>query len=166
MTVMPNCQFHITEGPQAQEILIGLKRTFSSFYIQRLEFKSGVSVLRPGSLLTVQVDGKTYPLLFVHLKNLTEPQGFGLQDDQAERVLKLRKVLDKVSSHGGQANYNFLRDLNTMGMNLTFSTKDVSADEEIQRLQKRVKPRKMQVLPKSYPETYWPGSKSSYSPGS
>lgn len=50
-------------------------------------------------------------------------------------------------------------------MNLTFSTQDVSADEEIQRLNKRVKNRKMEVLAKSNPETYWPGSKSSYSPG-
>jgi hypothetical protein len=82
VTVMPNYQFHITEGPQTQEILIGVKRTFSSFYTQRLEFKSGVSVLRPGSLLTIQVDGKAYPLLFLHLKSLTEPRGFGLRDDQ------------------------------------------------------------------------------------
>ena len=165
VTVMPDYQFHITEGPQAQEILIGVKRTFSSFYTQRLEFKSGVSVLRPGSLLTIQVDGKPYPLLFLHLKSLTEPRGFGLRDDQTERALKLRKVLDKASCNEGQANYIFLGDLNTMGMNLTFSTKDVSADEEVQRLQKRVKTRKMQVLDKSYPETYWPGSTSSYSPG-
>jgi len=163
--VMPDYQFHITEGPQTQEILVGVKRTFSSFFTQRLEFKSGVSVLRPGALLTVRVDGKAYPLLFLHLKSLTEPRGFGLRDDQTERALKLRKVLDGVSGGGDQANYIFLGDLNTMGMNLTFSTQDVSADEEIQRLQKRVRSRKMQVLAKSHPETFWPGSKSSYSPG-
>ena len=52
-----------------------------------------------------------------------------------------------------------------MGMNLTFSTKDASVDEEAQRLPKVVKTPKMQVLDKSYPETYWPGSKSSWSPG-
>ncbi|MDH5700513.1 MAG: hypothetical protein OEZ41_11185 [Nitrospirota bacterium] len=163
--VMPDYQFHITEGPQTQEILIGVKRNFSSFFTQRLEFKSGVSVLRPGALLTIRVDGNAYPLLFLHLKSLTEPRGFGLRDDQTERALKLRKVLDRASGGGGQANYVFLGDLNTMGMNLTFSTKDVSADEEVQRLQKRVKSRKMQVLDKSYSETYWPGSRSSYAPG-
>jgi hypothetical protein len=165
VSVMPDYQFHITEGPQTQEILVGVKRTFSSFFTQRLDFKSGVSVLRPGALLTVQVDGKAYPLLFLHLKSLTEPRGFGLRDDQTERALKLRKVLDGASGGGGQANYIFLGDLNTMGMNLTFSTKDVSADEEVQRLQKRVKSRKMQVLAKSFSETFWPGSKSSYAPG-
>ncbi|HSF10653.1 MAG TPA: hypothetical protein VLA60_14685, partial [Nitrospirales bacterium] len=89
VTVMPDYQFHITEGPQTQEILIGVKRTFSSFFTQRLEFNSGVSVLRPGALLTVQVEGKAYPLLFLHLKSLTEPRGFGLRDDQTERALKL-----------------------------------------------------------------------------
>jgi len=165
VNVMPDYQFHITEGPQTQEILVGVKKTFSSFFTQRLEFNSGVSVLRPGALLTIRVDGNAYPLLFLHLKSLTEPRGFGLRDDQTERALKLRKVLDRASGGGGQANYIFLGDLNTMGMNLTFSTQDVSADEEIQRLQKRVRSRKMQVLAKSHPETFWPGSKSSYSPG-
>lgn len=165
VSLMPDYQFHITEGPQTQEILIGVKRTLSSFFTQRLEFKSGVSVLRPGALLTVRVDGNAYPLLFLHLKSLTEPRGFGLRDDQTERALKLRKVLDRASGDGGQANYIFLGDLNTMGMNLTFSSQDVSAAQEIQRLEKRVKSRRMQVLPKSYPETFWPGSKSSYSPG-
>jgi len=165
VNVMPDYQFHITEGPQTQEILVGVRKTFSSFFTQRLEFNSGVSVLRPGALLTVQVDGKAYPLLFLHLKSLTEPRGFGLRDDQTERALKLRNALDATPAGGGQANYIFLGDLNTMGMNLTFSTKDVSADEEVQRLQKRVKSRKMQVLAKSFPETFWPGSKSSYAPG-
>ncbi len=70
VTVMPDYQFHITEGPQAQEILIGVKRTFSSFYTQRLEFKSGVSVLRPGALLTIQVDGKRLsPVVFAFKKS-------------------------------------------------------------------------------------------------
>ena len=165
VNLMPDYQFHITEGPQTQEILVGVKRAFSSFFTQRLEFNSGVSVLRPGALLTVQVDGKAYPLLFLHLKSLTEPRGFGLRDDQTERALKLRKALDATAAGGGQANYIFLGDLNTMGMNLTFSAQDVSADEEIQRLQKRVRSRKMQLLAKSYPETFWPGSKSSYLPG-
>src|SRR5262245_4408357 len=45
---MPNYSFHITEGPQTQEILVGVKKTFTAFFTQRVEFNSGVTVLRPG----------------------------------------------------------------------------------------------------------------------
>lgn len=45
---MPNYQFHITEGPQIQEILVGVKKMFTSFFTQRTEYKSGAAMLRPG----------------------------------------------------------------------------------------------------------------------
>src|SRR5262245_41681066 len=123
---MPGYQFHITEGPQSQEILVGVKKTLSSFFTQKLEFKSGKSTMRPGALLTVKVDGKNYPLLFLHLKSVTEPKGFGLRDDMTERAITFKKTLDEASGGAGKANYIFLGDLNTMGMNLTFMNKDIS----------------------------------------
>jgi len=165
VTEMPNYQFHITEGPQSQEILVGVKKTLASFFTQRLEFKSGQSTLRPGALLTVKVDGKNYPLLFLHLKSMTVPKGFGLRDDMTERALKFRKSLDKAAGGPGKAPYIFLGDLNTMGMNLTYSDKDVGASEEIERLRKRAEKRGMKVLGKAHELTYWPGSSSSYNPG-
>ncbi len=61
---MPGYQFHITEGRQSQEILVGVKKSFTSFFTQRTEFKSGAAMLRPGALLTLQIDGDDYPLLF------------------------------------------------------------------------------------------------------
>ena len=161
---MPDYQFQITEGPQSQEILVGVKKTINSFFTQKLEFKSGQSTLRPGALLTVRVDGKNYPLLFLHLKSLRQPKGFGLRDDMLDRALRFRKKLDKAA--GGQANYIFLGDLNTMGMNLTFSNKDLTGLEEIQRLEKRTKSRDMTILEKTHPNTFWPGSKSSFDPSS
>lgn len=33
---MPNYHLHITEGPQAQEILVGVKRNLTSFFTQKL----------------------------------------------------------------------------------------------------------------------------------
>ncbi len=162
---MSGYQWHITEGPQSQEILIGVKKSITSFFTQKIEFKSGQSALRPGALLTVTKENKIYPLLFLHLKSLTEPKGFGVRDDQTEKALKLRKSLDKIAGGANKSNYLFLGDLNTMGMNLTYSTKDVSAVDEITRLKKRVAKKDMQVLDKSAPDTYWPGSTSSYDPG-
>ncbi len=61
----------------------------------------------------------------------------------------------------------FMGDLNTMGMNLSYSKKDVSAEEEILRLGKRLGSKSvgMKILSKSVEETYWPGSKSRYPVG-
>ena len=159
-TKMSNYSFHITEGPQSQEILVGVKKSITAFFTQRIEYKSGNSMLRPGALLTLTKDGTSYSLLFLHLKSLPRPRGFGLRDDQTERALKFRKTLDKVTN--GKANYIFLGDLNTMGLNLTFSKKDVSGPEEIKRLKDRCKSKKMVVLDKSDPATFWPGSTSSF----
>ena len=170
MKKMPGYQFHITEGPQSQEILVGVKKSISCFFTQKTTFKSGASMLRPGALLTITKDGVNYPLLFLHLKSLTEPKGFGLRDDMTERAIKFKKKLDKAhkkSGLSGKSNFIFLGDLNTMGMNLTYSKEDVSAEEEIGRLGKRLGSKyvDMKILSKSIEETYWPGSKSKYSIG-
>ena len=166
---MPGYQFHITEGPQSQEILVGVKKKFTSFFTQKTGFKSGAAMLRPGALLTLIIDNERYPLLFLHLKSLRVPKGFGLRDDMTERAIKFRKVLNKADAAAGdtgQANFLFLGDLNTMGMNLTYSKKDISGIEEIERLKKRLghKSVAMNILNKSHDVTFWPGSKSSYDP--
>ena len=126
-------------------------------------------MLRPGALLTLSIDGNNYPLLFLHLKSLSVPKGFGLRDDMTERAIAFRKTLnraDKNMGGNGQANFLFLGDLNTMGMNLTYSKKDISGVEEIDRLKKRLAPRSvaMKFLDKSHNVTYWPGSGSRYTP--
>jgi len=167
---MPDYAFHITEGPQIQEILVGVKKTLTSFFTQRTEFKSGVSILRPGALLTITKNNINYSLLFLHLKSLTDPRGFGLRDDMVERAIKFKKILDKAHKKKGLAglsNFLFMGDLNTMGMNLTYSEKDVTPEEEIARLEKRLSPDSvsMRVLDKTSPVTWWPGSASNLAPG-
>ena len=163
---MPNYQFYITEGPQTQEILVGVKRSLFAFFTQKLEFKSGEPALRPGALLTLVIDGVNYPLLFLHLKSLSEPKGFGLRDDMTQRAMKFRKVLNRAAGQNGQSNFVFLGDLNTMGMNLSYSKKDISGTEEIDRMEKRLahKSINMRILNKSQSNTYWPGANSSYEP--
>ena len=62
-TLMPEYTFHITEGPQVQQILLGVRTRITGFFTQKTEFRSGVSLLRPGALLTVKIDGVDYTLL-------------------------------------------------------------------------------------------------------
>ncbi|MBC8147698.1 MAG: endonuclease/exonuclease/phosphatase family protein [Bacteroidetes bacterium] len=157
----PNYQFHITEGPQTQEILIGVKSSFSAFFTQKVEFKSGGSYLRPGALLSLKIDDENYTLMFLHTKSGNDPKGFGLRDDMLARALKFRKVLNKVSPSSEGANYIFLGDLNTMGMDYPYDKK-VPASLEIKRIKRRAAYYKMKQLVKDYPFTFSNGSQSSY----
>jgi len=163
---LPDYTFHITEGPQTQEILVGVRKNLQAFFSQKTTFKSGASMLRPGALLTITKNGHNYSLLFLHLKSMTVPKGFGLRDDMTQRAMDFKKTLDKAHKKKrlpGKSNFIFLGDLNTMGMNLTFSKKDISAQEEIDRLSKRLAAKSvaMRILSKTDP-TYWPGSESDY----
>lgn len=155
---MPNYHFHITEGPQTQEILVGVRKTLTAFFTQKVAFKSGNTYLRPGALLTVNVDGADYPVLFLHTKSSTKPIGLGLRDDMFERAFKFRKTLDKVSAAAGKglANFIFLGDLNTMGMLYPFE-REILVDFELQKLDSEAKKVKMNRLTKNKPNTWWNG---------
>ena len=151
---MPDHHFFITEGPQLQEILIGVRKSLPAFATQKTTFKAGQSTLRPGMLVTPYVDGAYYPLLFLHVKSMKDPKGFGLRFDMTMRAFDFRKVLKK-AANGQVANYIFLGDLNTMGLDYFGSDKDVSGDREIQELRKAAGRRQMQLLEKTYENTYW-----------
>jgi len=70
--------------------------------------------MRPGLLATFTLDGARYSLLFLHLASSNEPRGFGLRNDMAIRAIKFKKTLNEATA--GSANYIFLGDLNTMGL--------------------------------------------------
>ena len=108
--------------------------------------------------------GKFYPLLFLHLKSSPNPKGFGLRDDMLRRALDFRKALDKIPGSKGKANYIFLGDLNTMGLDYPFKARDIPAVVEIKELKRRTKFRKMRILTKNAPHTWSNGSKSKYPP--
>ena len=165
MEKFPSHQFFISEGPQTQEILVGVRKTLSAFTTQKVEFKSGQSTLRPGQLLTLLVNGEFYPLLFLHLKSLPDPKGFGLRDDMIRRALKFRGVLDRAPGAEGNAHYIFLGDLNTMGFDYPFTKHDISAEDEIAELDRRTNYRNMRRLPKRHELTWWNGNEK-YAPGS
>jgi len=159
---LPNYQFHITEGPQTQEILVGVRGTFSAFFTQKLEFKAGNTYLRPGALLTITVGGAAYPLLFLHTKSANSPIGLGIRDDMFARAVDFRKTLDKAAP-SGKANYIFLGDLNTMGMNYPFQ-RSSAATLELQKLDADAAKKKLRRLSKSKPATWWNGPGTSLPP--
>ncbi|MFQ5775000.1 MAG: endonuclease/exonuclease/phosphatase family protein [Kiloniellaceae bacterium] len=161
---MPGYQFHITEGRQTQEILVGVKAGLTAFFSQRTEFKSGSSFLRPGAFLTLRLDGQNHSILFLHTKSLPTPKGFGLRDDMLDRAFRLKRKLDKIAGGRGKANFLFLGDLNTMGLAYPFD-QDIPAEVELRRLDGRASRNRMRRLGKSAPHTYWNGPGSAIPPG-
>src|SRR4029453_16145455 len=146
---MPSYAFFITEGPQVQEILVGVKGSLSAFFTQRVEFRSGASLMRPGALLTVTVSGEAYPLLFLHVASGDDPRGLGLRDDMLLRACEFRKALNSAPTANGRANYIFLGDFNLMGMIYTFvRDRDINPANELDRLEHEAARRTMRVLTK------------------
>jgi len=157
MSEFPKHSFFITEGPQAQEILVGTRNTLNAFTTQKLDFKRGISKLRPGTLTTIRKNGKNYTLLFLHTKSFPNPGGFGIRDDQFLHAFNLKKKLDKIAGGEGKAQMIITGDLNTMG--LDYYSKDIDPDFEITKLGHRANLRKMEILEKDFDKT-WVGLKS------
>lgn len=164
-TRMPNYVFQITEGPQTQEILVGVRGRLSAFITQKVEFRSGTTHMRPGQLVTITQDDTAYVLLFLHLASGTNPRGMGLRDDMLERAFEFRKVLDKAAGGRGNSRYLFLGDLNTMGLEYPFD-RDIEAALELRKWD-RYAARKsigMRRLEKTHEASWYNGSQSSLVP--
>ena len=108
MKSFKNYTLQVTEGPQTQEILVGIKNKFSTFITQKVEFKAGVTAMRPGQLVTLETDGVFYTLLFLHLSSGTNPRNMGLRNNMLHKAIKFRKHLDKVAGGKNKSNYIFL----------------------------------------------------------
>lgn len=165
VTMMPNYTFQITEGPQTQEILIGVKKTLTAFITQKIAFKSGTTHMRPGQLVTIRKNGRNYGLLFLHLASGTDPRGMGLRDDMLERAFDFRRRLDKSEGGEGKARYLFLGDLNTMGMKYPFD-RSIEATTELKKWDRYAGRAKisMRRLAKTHDASWFNGSHSSLPP--
>lgn len=156
----PRYTFQITEGPQTQEILIGVRDSLTAFITQKVQFKSGTTHMRPGLLVTITIDGMNYCLLFLHLASSTNPRGMGLRDDMITRATKFRKVLDEAAGGTRLSNYIFLGDLNTMGLEYPYD-RDIGAKLELRRADSRAsRYYGMRRLAKTYAATWSGGSQS------
>jgi hypothetical protein len=168
---MPGFTLHITEGPQSQEILIGVRGGLTAFFTQKNEFKRSNPALRPGALLTVRDGDVHVPILFTHLKSMPSPEGFGLRDAMFKKMFALKKKLDKASQSlsgkkTSRANFIVLGDMNTMGMDYLGKQDDIPGKREIEVVTRKFanKSTKMVVLPKSSDATWFNGSKSKLPP--
>lgn len=157
----PNHSFFITEGEQTQEILIGVHKRLRVFLTQKDEFKSGRTALRPGAFLSFKIGTEIYTVLFLHLKSMADPEGFGLRDNMLDHAFNLKGKLDQAAGGTGKANFIMMGDLNTMGLSYPYEG-DISAEVELKRLAYRAARRKMQVLAKTYGRT-WTNGEGLYS---
>jgi len=149
MTQFPDHRFHLTEGKQTQELFIGVHRKYQSFTTIRLEFKVMRDSLRPGLLLTLSANGIYYSLLFLHLKSGDKTEDHGLRDSSLLSAFSLKKALDEAG--GGQHNYIFAGDLNTMGIDDPApwsKTLDFGSENEIERISKWAAKKDMKLLSK------------------
>jgi hypothetical protein len=163
--VMPGYTFHITEGPEVQEILVGVRGGISAFFTQRVAFQSGVSLMRPGALLTVTVAEASYAILFLHTASGDDPRGLGLRDDMLIRACDFRKTLDETTAAHGRANYLFLGDFNTMGMKYRYvAGHNLQPTDELAKLKGEASRVGMRVLSKDVTATWSNGSTSSTPP--
>ena len=160
----PDYQWQISEGSGAQLILIGSRvQTFVTF---RPEFSKGFGgPLRPGVLATVTDGGDDFPILFLHLKAADVPVDFGVRVFQHEKARSLRKALNKADG-AGQANFIVAGDLNSVGLNLSFSDTDISLESEVERIKKMYGSTndRMPVRKKTHDVTFWNGPGSSDDP--
>ena len=160
----PEYSWQITEGPGTQQILVGFR--IPAFITQRVEFSRGFTgPLRPGILVTVHHQGQTYPMLFLHLKAADAAIDFGVRTYQHDKVRSLRKALDAAAATE-RANFIMAGDLNNVGMNLTFSSRDITIEEEIDRMRHMYESRfdELVLLGKTANATFWNGPGSSDPP--
>ena len=72
-------------------------------------------------------------------------------------------MLDQAA--GGLANYLFLGDLNTMGMEYTYlRERDIQVNQEIEKIKRFAEGRGMRLLDKDEPNTWSNGSQSGFRP--
>jgi hypothetical protein len=169
MEGMPGYSFFITEGQNAQEILLGTRSGMTAFVTQKIEFQSRDAFMRPGALMTVRVDKVDYTLLFLHVASMPAARGFGLRADMIERAFDFKTdVLDKITEN--KTNFMVLGDLNTMGLDYVYGRvgttrklrhERVEARQEISRLRFLAEESGMRVLDKTHDVTWRDGRRRS-----
>ncbi len=162
MAGFPGYSFFITEGQNTQQILVGLGPEVTAFLTQKVEFKEYNPFLRPGAFITVQKKGATaqYTLLFLHLKSMMDPGGFGGRTEMIDLAFKFKHVLEDAAKR--PVNYLFCGDMNTMGLDYPFARKadrhlehdTIQADHEVSRLSYLAADNGMRLLTKSAPATW------------
>ena len=133
----PGYDFYLTDGPQVQEILVGVRRGVfeQKIFTQKREFKAGSESLRPGALMAVREKNAPHwtQLLFLHTDSGTTAADFGNRFDMFAKIAKMRAALAKQADQSDRL--IALGDLNTMGLNYPRRSKiRINGAEEIAEL--------------------------------
>jgi exonuclease III len=128
----PQYSFYMTFGKQAQEMLVGVRRTTQVFFSQRTEFQSGNEFLRPAALITISVGDPPLNILFAHLKSFQKSLDLGYRDAFFSRIGRLKATLDELSH--GAARFVICGDFNLQGMNY-LQQKLIKPEDELRHIQ-------------------------------
>ncbi len=157
---MPDHMVAITEWTDQanMETLIGVRRDLNPFITFREEFRSKVPTLRPGTLATCRDTPIGHiGFLYVHTKSFDEPRDWGLRDDMFKSAASLKRAISR-SFGDDNAHLIVLGDLNTMGMSAAYNPiSDLTADQELEFLDRRMAAAGMRRLTKTSHETWWNG---------
>jgi hypothetical protein len=161
----PDFTFQITDGPQAQEILVGYRMLANTqaVFTQKREFKVYNPYLRPGALLTLRKQNKYLNLLFLHTDSGTDAPAFGNRAEMVGKVLKVKKSIDGITGDT-DGNLVVTGDYNTMGLFFPTSKKadeSVAAAREIQALDDSGAKVNMSLCVKESDATWTDGSRQS-----
>lgn len=148
--MFPEYDFAVTDSKLGLEITAGWKRgKFKQvIWTQKRDFRNQNPNMRPGSLLSVNLNNQIYNLLFLHTDSGTDAAAYKTRGQMFKKIWKLRNALEKASS-SRRANLIALGDLNTMGKGRT-----ISGEAEIKKLAKSAKSQKMELLPKNQSYTW------------
>ncbi|UCV26825.1 endonuclease/exonuclease/phosphatase family protein [Ferribacterium limneticum] len=152
----PKYVFHITDGPEAQEILVGFKQnaSYQPTFVQKREFKAYNPSLRPGASLTLRKGNAYINLLFLHTDSGTDAPAFGNRAEMFAYVWKMKKAIDKLGEEG---QFVVTGDLNTMGLTFPRPAKKnlvVAAEREIAALGEAAASANMTLLSKEHGATF------------
>jgi hypothetical protein len=140
----PEYDFAVTDSKMGIEITVGWRRNMFKqvIWTRRREFRAGDINLRPGGLLSVNIQNEYYNLLFLHTDSGTGQQDYDNRKKMFKKIWKLEKVL-KSASPTNSSNLIVLGDLNTMGKGTT-----ISGESEIKKLKKSAAQKNMTILDK------------------
>lgn len=160
----PTYDFHLTDGPQQQEILVGVRRGVfdQKIFVQKREFKAGNEFLRPGALISLkEPSGVWTNLLYLHTDSGTDASAFGNRFEMFGKIAKMkaqldRKEVERTGDPAAAARLIVLGDLNTMGLAYptdVVANRRIKAEQEIGELGRFAG---LQRASKSHPHT-WKG---------
>lgn len=152
----PDYAFHITDGPETQEILVGFRNNgmYQPTFVQKREFKAYNPNLRPGACLTLRKSNAYLNLLFLHTDSGTDAAAFGNRAEMFDKVWKMKAAIDKMAKTG---HLIVTGDFNTMGLFFPRPAKRnlaIAAEREIEVLGEAGDKASMVLLTKEHVATF------------